>query len=145
MTWTSIICHHSASSDHEWLDTNDIEFWHTERGWRRIGYHRIVENVSGIYRGIIGRPAYMTGSHCKGWNSTALGVCFVGNFEEDEMPPEQLEVGAEVVAELCLQYGIPPESIWLHKECGQTLCPGRLFPKADLVKKVRARIQEKEV
>ena len=145
MNWQRIIVHHSASMDHPWLDMEAIDEYHKSKGWKRIGYHRVIEKVSLGYVGIIGRPTYMEGSHTRGWNTTALGVCFIGNFEEGSMTGEQLDKGAEVVAELCLAFSIPLENIWKHKDCGNTLCPGEFFPFNDLVVKVRQIITEVKV
>jgi len=145
MSWQNIILHHSASVDHKWADTETFDRWHKKRGWRMIGYHKIIELLNEHYYSIMGRPLYLAGSHCRGWNSTSIGVVFAGNFEVEEMAAEQIEVGSQQIAELCLAYRIPIERIWLHRDCGNTQCPGKHFPHAEIITRVRKLVLDKEV
>ena len=139
MRWTHIIVHHSAGYDTDETEVDAIRRQHiTEKQWRDIGYHRVVERVDGLYQALDARPLYDIGSHAKGWNSRALGVCFIGNFMEGPPPSEQLEVGAVEIAGLCYLTGIPVENIWAHRKVKPTACPGANFPMIEL----RTRVAE---
>lgn len=139
--WQYVMCHHSASPDSDGMDTDAIERYHTEikqPPWRDIGYHFLVEGVGAGYHTIKGRPLYMFGSHCptSGMNRKAVGVCFVGNFDEYPMPAAQMEEGAEHIAGLCYSLKIPTSKIVFHGDFKATACPGRYFPKGSLITRV---------
>ncbi len=148
MSWTHIIIHHAAAHDSPGVDAEKYERWHRQKGWRDIGYHKIVELIGERYHSLDGRPIYMVGAHSPGWNAKSVGVCFAGNFMEDTPPLEQLIVGAECVAGLCTSLGIPPSNILRHsetQETGYTSCPGDLFPFGDFVRIVRGFVEGAEV
>lgn len=136
--WQGVIIHHSASprgfwQGDKWLPINGeiIRRWHVEeRGWSDIGYHYIVLADGKIEQG---RPLDRIGAHTRagGRNYTAIGVCLVGNFQYDTVPPGQLVALAKLVKKLQQDFNVPLEKIELHKEIegSNTLCPGRFFPK----------------
>lgn len=124
--WSRVIVHHSAGHDREELDLVGIERFHVEeRGWRAVGYHFLVEQVHGRFVAIAGRPLYWSGSHCRGQNGTAIGVCLVGDLERDHPPEGQLEEAARLVAGLCYALGIPVAEVHGHRDHASTACPGR--------------------
>lgn len=125
MKWSEVIVHHSASADGEHVDTDEIRRFHVEsNGWRDIGYHFVVELVEGQYLAIAARPLYMVGAHCPGHNSTAIGVCLVGNFVEHGPPQEQVDCAARLIAGLCRILEIPVARIRPHSTFRNTECPG---------------------
>jgi hypothetical protein len=148
MSWTHIVIHHSADHDDPWVDAKDYEDWHRKKGWRDIGYHKVVELIDNRYYSLDARPLYMVGAHSPGWNDIAIGVCFAGNFMEEQIPLEQLIVGAECVAGLCASLGISPGNILRHsesQETGYTDCPGDFFPFVDFIRIVSGFIEGAEV
>jgi hypothetical protein len=145
VTWTHILIHHSADKDDPWVDAVDYDRWHRNKGWRRIGYHYVVELVERNYHAIQARPLIMIGSHSPGWNSTAIGVCFAGNFMDHEPPFEQLVVGAELVSGLCVHLRILIDNILPHSETRDTDCPGRFFPFNNFVGMVTSFAENAEV
>jgi len=67
-----------------------IDQWHKARGFRMIGYHRVILN--GMVRawqwrpecdGMIqeGRPYEMVGAHVAGHNRHSIGICLIGRGE----------------------------------------------------------------
>ncbi len=128
--------HHSASEDDDGVDALDFERWHRARGWRDIGYHWVVELVGETYHALQGRPMSMTGAHCPGWNSRAVGVCFAGNFMAVPPPAKQLDEGAQLIAGLCQLGGLSPRAILRHRDHRETLCPGDKFPLEELLELV---------
>lgn len=54
----------------------EIRRWHMEdRGWRDIGYHRVIGREGQI---AIGRSLYQYGAHVKGHNRGTVGICLIG-------------------------------------------------------------------
>lgn len=121
---TRIILHHAAAKA---CDAATIHRWHRQRGWSGIGYHFVVRKNGVIERG---RPENKTGAHASGHNYDSIGICFEGNFETETMPPAQLCAGQELIAYLKGKYKI--KKIQCHREVGNTSCPGRHFPLAQM-------------
>lgn len=137
-TWTHIMIHHSAGGDSDGVELEMYRRWHVEgRGWQDVGYHAVAEEVDGAVQVLAGRPLYMSGAHCPGWNSKAIGLCLAGNFEEGEPPEDQLRVAAKWVAGMCFALGIPPENILRHRDHRATACPGKHFDLSAFRSRVR--------
>lgn len=133
----NIIIHHAAEKDSPKLNWAGIRKYHTTpeaqggpKGgpWLDIGYHFGIENVEGSYEVLIGRPMNQTGAHCPGMNGTSFGVVFIGNFDVDEMPDEQLKVGAKFLKALMITFSIPKGNVFKHSNFNDTKCPGEKFP-----------------
>jgi hypothetical protein len=125
-----IILHHSFTKDSQTVSWGAIRKYHVETlGWRDIGYHYGIENLRGQMEALVGRMWYERGAHCRdaGMNGQSLGVCFVGNFDENEVPKDQWDLGVRLVGSLCLIHGIPVEKIKGHREYSTKTCPGEMF------------------
>jgi N-acetylmuramoyl-L-alanine amidase len=114
---THIVVHHSASRP----DTTpaEIEEWHRARGFKGIGYHKIITEDGEIHST---RPEDIVPASVKGKNKGTLTVCLTGNFEEEEPKPFQL---------VALQIQIrkwkedhPAAKVVAHKDLAPTLCCG---------------------
>lgn len=151
MSWNHVVVHHSAGHDTDALDTESIDRFHEEvRGWRDVGYAWLVERVGDYYTAVMGRPLTWAGAHEPKANRTGIGVCFVGNFSLEELPEEQLDVGARLIAGLLVLLGVEgaadvPGKIKPHRHYKATECPGNLFPLDDLVARVASLVASKEV
>ena len=116
-----IILHHAAAKK---CSAADIHAWHIGNGWSGIGYHFLVRKDGGIYRG---RPENTVGAHTYGKNYDSIGICFEGNFEEENMNETQKNSGIELVTYLLNRYpGIT--SVCRHRDFNATACPGKNFP-----------------
>lgn len=73
-----IIVHCSATEAGKNFRARDIEAWHRARGFKRIGYHYIIDLDGTIERG---RPISLAGAHCKGHNAHSIGVCYIGGLK----------------------------------------------------------------
>jgi N-acetylmuramoyl-L-alanine amidase len=78
-----IVIHCSATRP-DWMKANgtlgrvqEIARWHTARGWRAIGYHRLIDRDGTIANG---RPIAQVGAHVKGHNKHSIGICLLGGF-----------------------------------------------------------------
>ena len=117
-----IIIHHSESKT---ATVDDIHRWHKANGWLGIGYHFLVRKDGTIWEG---RPVWALGSHCSGYNTGSIGVCFEGNFNNETMQEKQLKSGLEIVKHLKKQFNLTNSNIFRHKDLMATDCPGNKFP-----------------
>ncbi|MFI3172820.1 MAG: peptidoglycan-binding domain-containing protein [Eubacteriales bacterium] len=124
---TGIYLHHAAATT---CDAATIHAWHKAKGWSGIGYHFVVRKDGTIERG---RAIDKIGAHVTGYNSYSVGICFEGNFENEEMSAAQKAAGIELVAYVKEKYGIATSAIKRHKDVASTACPGTNFPFADIV------------
>ncbi len=121
------ILHHSASKSGNGAQIHQIH--QKSNGWAGIGYHYVIHKDGTIERG---RPEDMVGAHCINENGDSIGICFIGNFETEKMPPAQMEAGKELVGYIKDKYGLKSEDIYRHKDFMATACPGRNFPVKEI-------------
>lgn len=121
-TTDMIVIHHTGGDDID-ASAAQIHDWHLQNGWAGIGYHFVIRKDGTIERG---RPEWAIGSHAYGENSHTIGIHFSGNFDEAEPTLKQIENGALLIANLCVEYDIPidREHIVGHGELMPTSCPG---------------------
>lgn len=55
----------------------EIDHWHRERGFLRIGYHYVIRRNGSLE---IGRKIDEVGAHAKPWNDRSVGICLVGGI-----------------------------------------------------------------
>jgi len=123
----AIVLHHAAAKT---ASPEDVHRWHLNNGWAGIGYHIYIRKDGSVHRG---RPIWASGAHTLNFNSTTLGVCCEGNYnEETVMPVAQLQALREVLAYLKHLY--PAASIKCHRDYNATACPGKWFPLREVLK-----------
>lgn len=115
-----IILHHA---DAKKCSAEDIHRWHLNNGWSGAGYHFLVRKDGKIYRL---RPEDKVGAHAYSSNYNSIGICFEGNFMEEDMPEAQKQSGKELVAYLKDKYNI--KVVQAHRNVCATSCPGDKFP-----------------
>ena len=49
--------------------------------WEDIGYHYLIDKKGKIY---VGRSEKFIGAHVFGHNKNSLGICLIGNFDEEK-------------------------------------------------------------
>lgn len=129
-----LVVHHSASKKSTTKD--DIEKWHKDRGFREIGYHKVIGAKGVLYQG---RSESKSGAHAKGANTGSLGVCVTGNFESESPDTEQIETLTTVLFQWCKQHGLSEYQIYGHYNTPgcttATACPGKnLIAKLNEIK-----------
>jgi N-acetylmuramoyl-L-alanine amidase len=133
--WKYIIVHHTATDIGKALQ---VDRAHHDRGfWNGIGYHFIIDN------GTLGKgdgqievsPRWIkqqVGAHCKagGMNDKGIGVALVGNFNEDQPTPNQIQSLTYLIKTLSQYYNIGLNNVIGHRdvEGASTDCPGKRFP-----------------
>ncbi len=115
-----IILHHADAKN---CSAEDIQRWHLNNGWAGAGYHFLVRKDGKMYRL---RPEDKVGAHAYGSNYNSLGICFEGDYMQEDMPEAQKEAGKELVAYLKNKYNIT--TVQAHRDVCATSCPGNKFP-----------------
>lgn len=122
---------HCSASDRSLTSVRNIRDWHLARGWKDIGYHKIIDITGKVHQG---RPDTEVGAHAAGFNSRSLGICLIGDFDKDVLDERdpQFKALVQVCATLCRRYGIPAGRIIGHRDVYKLLgqkvaktCPGR--------------------
>lgn len=119
-----IVLHHRAGDG----DAISIHKEHLNLSYSGIGYHFYIRKNGQVYSG---RPVDMTGAHAKGYNSSSVGICFEGNFENEKVSDEQKISGRELIKNLKEKY--PMAKVVCHRDLNPTLCPGKNFEKGDFM------------
>jgi hypothetical protein len=134
-----LIIHHSLTKDQTVADWPAIRRYHVKtKGWKDIGYHWGIENVSGSIVIQRGRPENMAGAHTIGMNQKSLGICVVGNYDLTPPPDAVLDRLTNLCAIKCLEYNLTGDDIEPHhKYANYKTCPGSKFP----MDKLRAKVQ----
>jgi hypothetical protein len=141
--WRVIVVHHSGNAR---ATPQSMHNYHLkQRGWcNGLGYHFVIGNGVNYPDGRVHVGArwrkQQTGAHCKSkggrhfgawhaenyFNEHGIGICLIGNFEEDWPTRKQLASLVRLLTFLCEQNGISPSSIRGHGEVThKTLCPGK--------------------
>lgn len=115
-----IILHHAAAQN---SSAEDIHRWHLNNGWSGAGYHFLVRKDGKVYRL---RPEEKVGAHAYGANYNSLGICFEGDYMQEDMTEAQKEAGKELVVYLKNKYKI--STVQAHRDVCATSCPGNKFP-----------------
>ena len=124
-----LVVHHSQRD----IDsTKEIKKRHLKRGWEDIGYHFVINKNGKISKG---RNKKYVGAHVKGHNKNSLGICLIGNLDENLPTRKQLEALIKFLTKLAKKYKIPQQNILGHREFpGVTkTCPGKLI-NMDLIR-----------
>lgn len=153
MEYSAIVIHHTKSPDRIIRDWDSItryhKSWrykgtiitpikahelirdrkHVEAPWLDNGYNFGIENVNNDIVVNFGRTLDIPGAHCLGMNTKAIGLAFVGDFDDYAPIPEQYKVGGIVCAMLINRFkGIDPKSIYPHNKFNENkTCPGLFF------------------
>lgn len=94
-----------------------------DRQWTDIPYHLLIAADGTVYQG---RSPFTVGETNTEYDPTGhLLICFLGNYNEQELNEHLLNVLIQLLAESCTKYGISPEEISTHRDHSkQTTCPG---------------------
>lgn len=147
--WEYIVIHHSAGN---YGNIDFLQKVHRQRQSRdpidAIPYHYIIGNGNGMKMGEIAsdwrQENNLWGAHVSGRNSDrnfrGLGICLIGNFENQVLPEIQYQSLLKLVSRLVQQHNISPQNISGHglTPGEQTKCPGKNFPMKRLKRELGA-------
>jgi hypothetical protein len=164
--WQAIIIHHSATIDDDFnSDWEAIRKFHKSwrfngeiisqsraqelieldqeviSPWQDIGYHFGLESIKGKLTIQPGRSIDLIGAHCKGMNDKALGICCIGDFD-NERPSDAIYYNcAQLCINLMKQFSaITPATILPHNKFSYKTCPGIFFDMERLKKYIHIYI-----
>ena len=134
--WKRIVVHHSAI---KYGNAEVYDRAHRKRGMQNgLAYHFVIGN--GIDSGdgeIEVGPRWrrqLLGGHVKSYriNLTAVGICLVGNFQEDHPTRRQLQAFTQLMDWLRSDIIPGARKFAGHRDLRgeQTICPGKNFPLA---------------
>ena len=119
-----IVIHCSATKPSMDIDAETIRNWHVnERGWRDIGYHKVIKRNGDVEDG---RDVRDSGAHAAGYNSKSVGVCMVGGMAEDNsaennFTAQQWTALLDLVKQIKVDY--PEANVIGHNEISEKECP----------------------
>ncbi len=135
--WKHIVLHHSGTSQGNVAELHEAHRQRLDdsgRPWRGIGYHFVIGNGQGMTDGRIEATfrwdEQLEGAHAGDaeYNQQGIGICLIGNFDEQRPTPAQLRAVEQLVSLLKRDYGIAAECVVGHNRVKPTLCPGKYFP-----------------
>ena len=107
-------------------------------------YHFIIGHGGDVFKG---QPVEQPSWHCTNYqtNLVSIGICFLGNFENIEMPTEQFTAGVALVRALMKQYNVSLINVLRHRDvvsdvshtANSTQCPGKNFPYVQMLDALR--------
>lgn len=141
-----IVIHHSLTEDGITVNWKAICEYHTkELGYDPpCGYHYGLERIYDSWAILTGRNEDRVGAHTKQqrMNYRSLGICVVGNYDEEYLPDEGFVLLAGLCTGLCHKYNLSADKIVPHnKYANYKTCPGRLFPMNELRQEVAHRLK----
>jgi len=120
------------------------EKWKKEFPDYKCDYHFIIGYTGEVFKA---QPVEQPAWHCTNYqaNLVSVAICFLGNFENIEMPIEQFNAGVTLIKTLMKQYNIPLTNILRHRDvvsdithtANSTECPGKNFPYVHLLDALR--------
>jgi len=139
--WKYIVIHHSASPS---ASVKGMDYYHrVERHMENgLAYHFVIGNGHSMKDGeiAIGHrwSAQLDGGHLasEALNKKAIGICLVGNFDQDRPTRKQLESLHALVECLLARCRLSPDAVRTHQQINPiyTRCPGRNFPLQSFLK-----------
>lgn len=97
------------------VDAREIDRWHRQRGFLRIGYHFVIKRDGTLQEAPDCRPLTMIGAHVEGYNDKSIGICLVGGRGDNDQPEDNFTLDQKAELALLLE--------WLLKK----------YPKAEIV------------
>ena len=143
--WNYIVIHHSASPN---ASVKGMDYYHrVERHMENgLAYHFVIGNGHSMKDGEIAVghrwTAQLNGGHLASetLNSMSIGICLVGNFDEDRPTPKQMASLQALVEFLLDRCRLGPDAVKTHQQINPvyTRCPGRYFPGKNFIKDLKA-------
>lgn len=125
----------------------NIQTWSMgkDRNWTDVPYHFLIAPDGTVYEG---RDVNTVGETNTEYDPTGhLLICFLGNYGEQQLDQNLLDVLTRLIARFCTRYNISPETIATHRDHSkQTTCPGKniypYFENGYVKEKVKELLQQ---
>jgi len=120
-----LILHHTATDN---MSVHDIAHMHVrDNGWPGIAYHIVIGPGGEI---LLTNRLHLQSYHCKDNNFRSIGIAI--NHDCDKSAPSQKALAALRDVLIVFAYHFHHLDIFGHSDLGNTLCPGRFYPLADM-------------
>ncbi len=130
-----IVVHCSATPPSSDIGADEIDTWHKNRGWKKIGYHAVIRRSGEIE---FGRSFDEVGAHVKGWNTRSVGVCLVGGVTEDDGEAEDNFTQAQYESLMCvvamLERAYPDAEVLGHRDLSPDLDGDGVVEESEWIK-----------
>ncbi len=142
-SWLYLVIHHSATNTGS---VGSIHNEHRQRkdragnNWLGIGYHFVIGNGNGMEDGKIESTfrwkQQIHGAHSgsTAHNANGIGICLIGNFQNNAPTDNQLKAVRTLIGQLSNQYHIPARLVIGHNAVKSTDCPGKYFRLQEVVR-----------
>jgi len=122
-TINKIILHCTATPEDRHHTVADIDRWHKQRGFKKIGYHYLIYLDGSVH---IGREESEIGAHTSNHNANSIGICYVGGCDKD-MKPKDTRTYSQRIALRELVYKLQEKykgaTVHGHYEFAAKACP----------------------
>jgi len=123
---THVVMHYSATYPEQDIGAAEIDKWHRDRGFARIGYHWVIRRDGRVEKG---RDESQVGAHVRGMNAGKIGICVVGGLDRatgpnvgvDNRTPAQIAAQIKLTQQILARH---PEALVVgHRDLVATQCP----------------------
>lgn len=113
-----IVLHCYATKEGQNFTVEDVDRWHKQRGWKKIGYHYVLDLDGTVHAG---RDESEIGAHATGYNAYSLGISYCGGCDKngkakDTRTKEQKESMLKLVHDLLKKYNLTLENVKCHNQ-----------------------------
>lgn len=113
-----IVLHCYGTKEGQNFTVKDVDKWHKQRGWKKIGYHYVIDLDGTIHKG---RDESEIGAHATGYNAYSLGISYCGGCDKngkakDTRTKEQKESMLKLVHDLLKKYNLTLENVKCHNQ-----------------------------
>lgn len=118
-----IILHCSATKAGQNFTVKDIDSWHKQRGFAKIGYHYVIYLDGTVHEG---RKEDEVGAHCLSQNANSIGICYIGGLDANGNPRDtRNDIQKAALRELVniLRKKYPNATVHGHNEFAAKACP----------------------
>lgn len=95
---------------------------HRNNNWGDIGYHYLIDPNGRVWEG---RPLSWQGAHVRDHNQGNIGICVLGNYEQQAVNDRQMQALERFIAANMREHRIQRNRVYTHQEFSPTACPGR--------------------
>lgn len=118
-----LIWHCTATPAGREVTRAEIDSWHKARGWKGIGYHKVVHLDGSVSEG---RPESEVGAHVEGHNTGTIGYTYVGGVDGQMNPLDtrtlaQRATMERLTREAIQRYGL--KKVSGHHDYAAKACP----------------------
>lgn len=119
-----IVVHCTATEETEDFKAKDINRWHRQRGYQKIGYNYVIDLDGTIEEG---RPLGEIGAHTIGHNNNSIGIVYVGGYRNGKATDTRTEAQKAsmklLIRQLMVLHGLSLKEVHVHNEYAKKACP----------------------